>query len=136
MISRRSLLVQGSAFVAAAGVFGPFRAFAAAPLLLTFQGRLADAAGLPRNGTFPMTFRLVEANGNDLPTPWVETWSAPPVTVVNGFFSVQLGSITPLSAAVLDSAQSDAFGRALFLQVTVAGETLSPNIRVKPSNAD
>ena len=129
-VSRRSLLVQGSAFVATAGLFGPFRAFAAAPLLLTFQGRLADAAGQPRNGTFAMTFRLVEANGSDLPAPWVEIWSAPPVAVVNGFFSVQLGSITPLSAAVLDSAGSDGFGRAIFLQVTVAGETLSPNIRV------
>jgi len=130
--SRRGFLVDCLAVtISVSGVLDAFDLFAQdAPTLLTYQGRLMDASGLPRNGTYSMTFRLVDGSGAPLPagTPWVETHGS--VAVVNGFFTVQLGSVTPLDASMLTGAPTDAFGPARFLEISVGGETLSPNIRI------
>jgi hypothetical protein len=99
-----------------------------APLLLNYQGRLTDAAGVPRNGTFTMAFRIVDGSGGALPTPWAETQTG--IIVNNGFFAVLLGKVTPLSAAIFQGPPADAYGPARFLEVTVGGETLAPNIRI------
>lgn len=97
-----------------------------APRLLNYQGRLTDTAGLPRNGTFAMGFRIVDAGG--APLGWAE--AQPGVVVNNGFFSVLLGRFTPLTAAVFQGPPADAYGPVRFLEVTVDGETLAPNIRI------
>ncbi len=98
----------------------------AAPLLLNYQGRLTDPAGNPRNGTFTMSFRIVDAGGASL--GWTETQGG--VVVTTGFFSVLLGKTTPLSAALFQGPPLDSYGPARFLEVTVGGETLAPNIRI------
>lgn len=98
----------------------------AAAMLLNYQGRLTNASGQPRNGSFDMSFRLVDAGGGSL--GWDE--SHPGVMVSNGFFSVTLGSNTPLTQALFLGPPTDAFGPVRFLEVTVGGETLSPNVRI------
>jgi hypothetical protein len=54
-------------------------AFADAPNLLNYQGRLTDPSGNPKSGTFTMQFAVydAESGGNQLPTgtPWSETQS-------------------------------------------------------------
>jgi len=97
-----------------------------APLLLNYQGRLTDPAGQPRNGNFTMGFRLVDASGAAL--GWAETQAG--VVVNNGFFSVLLGKVTPLSAALFQGPPVDAYGPQRFLEVTIGGETLAPNARI------
>ena len=97
-------------------------ALAQAPQLLNYQGRLTDANGAPRNGSFPMSFAILGGTSS-----WSE---AQTVSVANGFFSVLLGSVTPFPADLFTSGQTDAYGPVRFLEVTVAGETLSPNIRI------
>mgnify|MGYP003525576208 CR=1 FL=1 len=61
-------------------------ALAQAPQLLNYQGRLTDANGAPRNGSFPMSFAILGGTSS-----WSE---AQTVNVANGFFSVLLGSVT------------------------------------------
>src|SRR5512133_3617448 len=126
--SRRTFLVQSTAAVIGSSVLSPARLFGEwAPLLLTYQGRLTDPDGVPRNGTFPMSFRIVDASGAPL-RRWVESHAG--VKVQNGFFTVQLGSVTPLPADIFSGPPADRFGAVRFLEVTVAGELLSPNLRI------
>ncbi len=102
---------------------------AATPLLLSYQGRLTNALGVPiTQNAMTMTFRLVTVNGADIPTTWTETQTN--IAVNNGFFSVQLGRVTPLTPTHFDSAPTDGFGPAVYLEVTVGAETLSPNMRI------
>lgn len=98
----------------------------ATPLLLNYQGRLTDAGGVPRNGSFPMVFELVDAGGASL--GWTETH--PSVAVNNGFFSVLLGSVTAMPSTLFQGEPTDTYGPVRFLRVTVSGEVLSPNIRI------
>jgi hypothetical protein len=92
-----------------------------APLLLNYQGRLADpATGLPEpDGDYHITFRIYDDE------VWGSLiWSEEQVVMVSGgLFNALLGSSTPLSA-------SD-FGDTLrWLELEVEGETLSPRMRV------
>jgi hypothetical protein len=103
------------------GICGSPRA-QGAPQLLNYQGRLTDVAGNPRNGTFAMSFAILGG-----PSAWSEAQS---VAVTNGFFSVQLGSATPFPADLFLGGNVDSYGPVRHLQVTVNGETLSPNIRI------
>lgn len=101
------------------------------PMLIGYQGRLTDSTGSPRNGTFSMTFAFFDAvsAGNALPagSPWSETQS---VQVTNGIFHVVLGSVTAIPAGLFTGGPSDSAGPLRFLQVTVAGEALSPRARI------
>jgi hypothetical protein len=102
-----------------------------APLLMSYQGRLTDASGSPRNGSCSMTFAFYDAvtAGNALPagSPWTETQN---VQVTNGIFHVVLGSVTAMPANLFSGGPADAAGPLRFLQVTVAGEALSPRTRI------
>lgn len=82
---------------------------------MSYQGRLTDAGGNPINGTRNITFRLygAETGGTAI---WEETHSG--VQVNNGLFNVVLGANTALDEAN--------FHQPLFLEVEVAGQTLSP----------
>ena len=52
------------------------------------------------------------------------------LAVTNGFFSVLLGSVTPFPADLFTGGTTDTYGPVRFLQVSVGGETLTPNIRI------
>jgi hypothetical protein len=94
-----------------------------APLVLNYQGRLADpltGAAKP-DGTYQMVFALydVESGGSSL---WTETRD---VSVRGGLFSIRLGEITPIPApAIFD-------GRAIWLAITVGADPqTSPRLPV------
>lgn len=79
-----------------------YSAKAAVPKFLNFQGKLtknADGTNVP-NGNYSMQFKIYDSlsNGNLL---WTETWDGTSgttqVAVVNGVFSVKLGSFNSLS---------------------------------------
>jgi len=92
-----------------------------APLLLNYQGRLADpATSLPKpDGTYTITFKIHDAEtGGAL--IWSETQV---VTLTRGLFNVLLGNSTALSASDFD-------GTSRWLELEVEGETLSPRVRM------
>jgi hypothetical protein len=97
-----------------------------APMLLNYQGRLTNASGTAITGNYTMVFRLVDASGGAL--GWSETQNS--VAVNNGFFSVQLGSVTALNASLMQGSPTDSYGPVRHLEVTVNGELLSPNVRI------
>ena len=93
----------------------------AAPLVLSYQGRLADplSGGAKPDGTYLMAFALydVESGGSPL---WSETKD---ILVKGGLFSTRLGDLTALPP-IFD-------GRALWLGITVGGDPqASPRLPV------
>ena len=132
-VSRRAFVGKTVAFTATLSwIFDALEAVAQnVPLLLSYQGRLTDPAGVPKNGTLSLSFRILDA-----PTPgnalWSETHSS--VTAVNGFVNVQLGSNVPLLPTVFSGGSPDPYGPVRFLEVTVSDgvvtEVLSPNLRI------
>lgn len=116
-LKRTILWTIGTSWVGAA-----LDAFAQAPQLLNYQGRLTDPGGAPRNGSFSMGFTILGGTSS-----WSETQT---VNVANGFFSVLLGSVTPFPADLFASGQTDAFGPLRYLRVSVNGEMLSPDIGI------
>jgi hypothetical protein len=77
------------------------------PGTLNYQGQLTDMNSVPVNAAVSIAFRLY-ANSVEV---WQETHS---VTVAQGYFSVELGSSTPLTSAL--------FQQALFLGITVGSD--------------
>ena len=117
----------------AAGVF-PAIAATSPPALLNYQGVLRDAADKPRNGTFDMTFRFFDAvtAGNEI---LIDAHASPSgVVVTNGLFNVLLGGGTITDGAGAGTYTSlDGVFRdydTVWLEVQIAGETLSPRTRV------
>ena len=106
--------------------------FAASPPdAINYQGVLRDSANKPLNGTYAMVFRFFSADsGGD--EVLVDTHAA--VTVSGGLFNVTLGS-----GSVMDGSGPGTYttlSRVLadypdpYLEVEVAGETLSPRTRI------
>lgn len=95
----------------------------AVPPAINFQGKLLDANGAPRNGSFSMTFAIWDAasGGSQL---WTETQGA--VAVSNGVFAVQLGGSTPVPASLFAAGER-------YLQVQIGGETASARQRLVTS---
>ena len=90
-----------------------FAAAAAVPQTIGYQGTLTSS-GSAVTGSQAMTFRLYDAaTGGTL--LWTET--QPTVSVSGGFFSVALGSVTPLPTAL---------NQALYLEVQIGATTLAP----------
>ncbi len=91
----------------------PASAVDTVPTKMNFQGRLTDSSGnIKANGTYNMRFKLytVASGGTNV---WSEdrlVAATQGVTVTNGTFSVQLGSITTLPASLFASG-------ALYLEV-------------------
>ena len=113
---RRSLVwTIGTSWI---GASGALRA-QAAPQLLNYQGRLTDAVGNPRNGTFSMGFSILDGPAGA--SLWSEAQS---VSVTNGFFSVLLGSSTPFPVDLFVGGTTDAYGPSRYLQVSIGAETL------------
>ena len=86
---------------------------------INFQGRLTDPSGTPVTGTQSMLFRIYDSlsGGSEL---WAS--SAMNVVVAEGLFSVDL-----------DVSQSTFDGQALWLEITVEGEVLSPRQPLTPA---
>lgn len=91
-------------------------ASAQVPGRVSFQGLLLDSGGNPIQGSANLSFALFAAptGGSAL---WSESHSG--VSVTDGIYDVELGSVTPLTPALLA-------GGTRYLEVTVAGETLAP----------
>ena len=95
----------------------------AIPKQINYQGVLKDASGNILTGDFAMTFKSY----ND-PSGGAALWMEiqPTVAVANGLFSVQLGSINPITTVP--------FNRIHFLGITVGAESeLSPRTLLSPS---
>lgn len=102
------------------GLFSSPPVFAAVPGEVHYQGLLLDFAGDPVNGLEDFAFRLYDA-----PTGGTLLWSEThdDVDVVEGVYYVDLGATTALSESVLGNP-------ALYLEIEVGGETLSPRERL------
>jgi hypothetical protein len=90
---RAASLALAPALLAVAAV-----ASAGVPASLTQQGRLFDAAGAPLTGTLSLAFAVYATPAGGAPL-WTETQA---VTLDAGYFSAQLGAVTPLPASLLD----------------------------------
>jgi hypothetical protein len=107
------------------------------PTTVNYQGVLRDALDKPRAGTFDMVFRFYDAlsAGNEILVDSHTGGGGNAVIVSGGVFNVQLGGGTLTDGsgagtyAALDQVFRD-FG-AVYLQITVGVENLSPRIRVQ-----
>ena len=94
--------------------------WAQAPEMFRYQGRLASGATLV-NATLPMSFKLYNAPSGG--TKLYEDSNS--VAVVNGLYSTYVGDNTVFGS--LTNAMTNA---AVYLELTVNGETLSPRERL------
>jgi hypothetical protein len=94
---------------------------AAIPRLLNYQGRLTDASGAPRTGSYAMTFRLYDAETAGT-LKWEELQNT--VVVDKGLFNIQLGAVTALTLA---------FDIPYYLEIKVGDEVLTPRQKVTAS---
>lgn len=89
-----------------------------------YQGRLTDSAGNPINGNVSITFRLWTCasctTSVDKIFEKTET-----INVVNGLFNYEIGSAV-VDAYNLDGLEPAQFARPLWLELVVAGQTLTP----------
>lgn len=93
---------------------------AAVPGEVSYQGLLLDSGGQPITGPVDLDFDLFDvATGGT--SVWSESHTA--VDVLDGVYDVVLGSTAPITPALVS-------GGALWLEVTVDGETLSPRQRL------
>jgi len=78
---------------------------ASVPQQINYQGRLADSSGNPLNDQVDIRFCLYGASTGGS-TLWCETYATvngTAISVTDGVFSVQLGSITPMQGTVFDT---------------------------------
>ncbi len=93
-----------------------------APRLLNYQGYLIDTLGNPiTNPSLALSFAIFDSPSGGL-QKWSETQGS--VSVDKGIFNVLLGSAT----AIPDSVFANSANR--YLQLTVAGQVLSPRTRI------
>ncbi|GAG33761.1 unnamed protein product, partial [marine sediment metagenome] len=87
---------------------------------MNYQGRLVDTNGNPITGTYDITFKIHTAATGESEV-WFETQT---VSLDNGIFSVQLGSVTALGASVFS-------GDSRWLEVQIGvNPALSPRHRL------
>ncbi|RKZ28130.1 hypothetical protein DRQ36_10875, partial [bacterium] len=101
-----------------------FAAFGDVPLLMNYQGKLTDAAGVPEESPVSMTFSLWDASsgGNKV---WEQTIAS--VDPTHGLFAVELD----FSAGWEPGHNINDFDAGdLYLQIVVGATTLSPRERI------
>ncbi len=107
---------------------------ASAPNIVNYQGRVLNANGIPVTDTsLSMIYELyTTVSGSTCvwsnSSATCASATARSVTLTDGLFSEQLGDTTATYAAISDSIFGD--NAALFLQVTVGGETLTPRKQI------
>ena len=89
-------------------------AWAQIPKLINYQAKLTDGDGVALNGDYDITFKIYDEETGGTPL-WTEAHTG--VTVTNGLFDVQLGSITPLDLSFADT---------YWVEIEIEGTTLSP----------
>ena len=82
--------------------FAVAQAVPSVPLQISYQGHLTTAAGQPVTAPTSLTLRLYAELTGGAPV-WEETHPSVPVT--NGVFQVMLGSSTPLTVGLFDTAR-------------------------------
>lgn len=114
MSRKLALIVVALVILLSAPVVG------AVPKLISYQGLLNNQSGVPVNGTVSFVFTIY-----GVPTGGVAMWTeAQTVSVSNGVFNVQLGSITPLPASLFST-------DTLYLGVKVGADgEMSPRQRL------
>jgi len=101
-----------TALVAVLSLIVSEHAFAAVPQTIGYQGRLYDASNQPINTSVSVVFAIYSAASGGSPV-WTETQT---VTFTNGYFSAQLGAVTPFVAGTTFN------GTVRFLGVTVGAD--------------
>ncbi len=107
---------------------------ASAPNIISYQGRVLNANGIPVTDTsVNMIYQLYTASSGGT-CVWSNssascaTATARSVTLTDGLFSEPLGDTTASYAAISDAIFGD--NATLYLQVTVGGEALSPRKQI------
>lgn len=118
-----SVAAIGGTAVARTGLFAP-TAPAASNNTFAYQGRIANAAGAPLSGVFPMSFRLYSQAIAGVPL-WSEDWIASnSVRVSDGLFNVMLGSLVAIPNTIVAN-------NVLWLGVSVGGDSeMSPRVQL------
>ena len=109
---------------------------ASPPDRMNYQGVLRNSAGVPLNGSYDVVFRLFDSAvaGNEITVDTHTTGTGGQVQATGGLFNVAIGS-----GAMTDGAGPGAYTTLgavfrdymdVWLEVAVAGETLTPRIRV------
>jgi hypothetical protein len=128
----RWMVVVSAVFLAASLIVSGVNAYVAfaspnqsqspnVPLLVGFEGQLSDSQGSPVSGSKTLTFKLYDEATGTNPALWTEQQT---VTVANGLYTVQLGSVTSLQASYFQGQ------RWLGIQVQGDSSELSPRIPV------
>lgn len=88
------------------------------PYKMNFQGRLTDTTGTPKaDGTYNIRFRIYNAANTAVWTEDHLVSASAGVALVNGLFTVQLGSITPLDPALFNTATANQNGMTLEVEL-------------------
>ncbi len=100
--------------------FSTITLWAQLPTTINFQGNLTEpGTTIPiADGDYTINFGLFDAAVDGI-NGWTETQT---VTVINGIFNVKLGAVEPLNWELFD--------RPVWLEITVAGETLGNRIEL------
>ena len=96
---------------------------AAVPSTITYQGRLTNSSGEPIDTTVPMVFSICDDSASQV-CVWGELHSN--VEVVDGLFTVNLGTYTPIDENVFDYEN-----RWLHVVVGSPGEAIEPPIKLR-----
>jgi hypothetical protein len=92
---------QSIQFLCAFLLLGPSSLYAAAPTAVNFQGRLTNAGGTSvPDASYSVVFTIYDAASGGI-SKWTETQS---VTTSGGLFAVLLGTVSPVSDTVFNSA--------------------------------
>lgn len=108
------------------------------PRVLSFQGRLADENGIPVTTNKTIVFKIYDAETLGTLLWTSKNWSVTPDS--NGIFSVCLGGQDTGDDCLLNGIADTVIGDAIFrdnaatyLDITVAGQTLTPRQRIASS---
>ena len=93
------------------------------PSTIAFQGFLTDSGGSPVNGSVELALALYDVDSGGT-AEWSETQTG--VSVTDGVFNVAIGAVDPLTLDLFD-------GNALWLEVSVGGETQLPRTQLQTS---
>jgi len=127
----------GRIAIGAAVVFAATLAFAASPPdSVHYQGVLRDSEDRPIDGVRDMVFRFfnTETVGDEILVDAHDAAHGNPVTVSGGLFGVALGggAVSDGTGPGTYASLSEVFGDygSVWLQLTIAGETLAPRVRM------
>lgn len=119
------LLVLLLIFTQSVWATAPQAPLATSTSTISYQGRLADAAGDPLTGVYNLEFRIYDVPTGGAPL-WEELWTGGnSVQISDGLFNVMLGSLNPNLATVIEGQNE------LYLGITVGTDSeMSPRVQL------